>query len=179
MKLTSPAFSSGETIPTIYTQFGDNISPPLEWFDIPDRAGSLALIVEDPDAPNGVYTHWLIYNIPTSMKGLDSEVPPGSHYGTQILQGKNEQDLLGYLGPKPPDRQHRYIFDLYALDGALPLEEGATKEELLQAMHGHIIDQAKLTGLYSPNDVNEGGAVEDAYDLSARQDIMQPEAKRP
>ena len=184
MKLRSPAFRDSEDIPALFTQDGDNISPPLHWMDAPQRTASFALILQDPDAPGGVFTHWVLYNIPNIMRGLDRDVAVGGHYGTQALQGINSFGDLGYGGPKPPSGEHRYIFTIYALDIVLDLEEGATKEELIQAMTGHIVDQAKLTGLYAKHDavdvskeLLEERSEEDAYDLAVHYDETQPEAR--
>ncbi|MDB5490725.1 MAG: putative phospholipid-binding protein [Micavibrio sp.] len=184
MKLKSPAFRDSEDIPALFTHDGDNISPPLQWSGAPSDTASFALILQDPDAPNGVFTHWILYNIPNIMRGLDREVAVGGHYGTHALQGTNSFGTIGYGGPKPPSGEHRYIFTLYALDIVLDLEEGALKEDLLGAMSGHILDQAKLTGLYAKHDaldvskeLSEERSEEDAYDLSVHYDETQPEAR--
>jgi Raf kinase inhibitor-like YbhB/YbcL family protein len=184
MKLNSPAFHDGENIPALFTQDGDNISPPLQWSNAPELTASFALVLEDPDAPGGVFTHWVLYNLPNVMRGIDREVPVGGHYGTQALQGINSFGEMGYGGPKPPSGEHRYVFTLYALDLVLDLEEGATKEDLFRAMDGHIIDQAELTGLYAKHEavdvskqLSEERSEEDAYDLSVHYDKTQPEAR--
>ena len=147
MKITSPVFMENGTIPTEYTCDGRNVSPPLVFADIPQGARSLALIVEDPDVPkdrrpSGVFDHWVLFNIPPDMNGIDvNEIPPGIH-------GANSAGRAAYTGPCPPDREHRYVFTLYALDEMLALDQGATKEELLEAMGGHVLAEAKLTGRY-------------------------------
>ena len=187
MKLHSPVFKNMQAIPAIFTCDGENISPPLDWDNVPAEAASLALILEDPDAPSGVFTHWIIFNIPAKMQGLDREVPEGGHYGDQACQGMNDFSNMGYGGPCPPQGEHRYIFTLYALDTVLDLEEGMTKENLLQAMEGHILAQAELTGLYAHHDANDvtlehelnvERSEEDAYDRAVHYDEKQPEAGR-
>ncbi len=185
MKLYSPVFENTQTIPAIFTCDGENISPPLHWSDVPDATQSLALILEDPDAPSGVFTHWIIFDIPAIMQGLDREVPEGGHYGDQARQGMNDFNNMGYGGPCPPQGEHRYIFTLYALDTLLNLEEGITKETLLEAMEGHILEQAELTGLYAKHEENDvilehelsiERSEEDAYDRAVHYDEKQPEA---
>ncbi|MFZ0564961.1 MAG: YbhB/YbcL family Raf kinase inhibitor-like protein, partial [Chlamydiales bacterium] len=138
MQLKSPVFEKGSTIPRKYTCQGIDVSPPLEIADVPAEAKSLALIMDDPDVPesvrkDGMWVHWVVYNIEPSIKGIEE--------GTQSLGtfGKNTGNQNRYMGPCPPDREHRYFFKLYALDTSLSLGSGATKEELLKAMEGHII----------------------------------------
>lgn len=149
LTLSSPAFQPNTSIPSHYTCDGDNISPPLEWSDIPEGAKALVLIMDDPDVPktlrpDGMYDHWVLFNIPTSVVGLPENIQnvPGAR------QGKNTSGKLGYTGPCPPDRQHRYFFKLYALDTTLNLPEGATKTEVEAAMKGHILEEAQLMGVY-------------------------------
>ena len=147
MKLLSAAFTHGGKIPAIYTCDGKNISPPLTITDIPPKAKSLVLIMDDPDVPktirpDGMCDHWIIFNIPTNTR--------------ELLEGKNPQGILGtntrgglsYGGPCPPDREHRYFFKLYALDTFLKLQEGATKKDVEEAMDNHIIAKTELIGLY-------------------------------
>jgi Raf kinase inhibitor-like YbhB/YbcL family protein len=156
MELLSPAFEEGQRIPALFTRDGDNISPPLQWRGVPDSAKTLALIMEDPDAPNGLFTHWIIYNLPATLPGLDHEVPAGGHYGGGALQGINDYGGVGYGGPQPPGHEeHRYILRLLALDERLPLGPEADREELLGIMSGHIIDEAQLTGRYAHGDEAE------------------------
>ncbi|MDY6820168.1 MAG: YbhB/YbcL family Raf kinase inhibitor-like protein [Deferribacterota bacterium] len=147
--ITSPAFKNGQEIPIKYTCEGKNISPPIKWFNIPKETNSLALIVEDPDAPAGIWVHWIIYNIPPNINGLTeqagdlkSKLPKSADYG--INSWKN----LGYDGPCPPSNRHRYIFRLYALDKTLKNLKTPTKSELKTKMKGHIISVAKLIGTY-------------------------------
>lgn len=140
MKLSSPAFEHNDYMPKKYTCQGENISPPLVVEDIPEDTKTLALIVDDPDAPAKTWIHWVVYNIKPLAEVEDNTVP-----GTQ---GKNDSNPRNYGGPCPPSGTHRYFFKLYALDTELDLAEGATKEELLEAMEGHIIEKAELIGLY-------------------------------
>lgn len=186
MRLQSPAFNDGAVIPALFTHDGDNISPPLHWSDAPGGTASFAIIMEDPDAPSGPFTHWVIYNLPSLMQALDREVPEGGRYGSQAFQGINDFGDMGYGGPRPPHgAEHRYIFNLYALDDLVPLEQGALKDTLVKAMEGHVLAQTRLTGLYATHskadidkELSEDHEFEDAYDLVARRDITQPEDGR-
>ncbi len=147
MKITSTQFKHNESIPEKYTCNGENINPPLEFGDIPENAKSLVLIMEDPDVPkhlreDGMWDHWLLWNIDPATQYISEGQEPDAVHG--ITTG----NTLHYVGPCPPDREHRYFFKLYALDTELELKEGATKDELLYAMTGHILDEAELIGLY-------------------------------
>jgi len=149
-QLNSTAFGAGQPIPARYTCAGQDISPPLSWSDPPQGARSLALIVDDPDAPAGTWVHWVIYNLPATSRALyedvspkQTELPDGSR------QGRNSGQRTGYMGPCPPSGTHRYFFKLYALDTALNLPAGATKDQLLKAAQGHILAQAELMGTYA------------------------------
>lgn len=148
LKLTSPAFDQGATIPAVYTCDGQNISPPLAWDGVPQGTRALALIVEDPDAPVGTYTHWVLYDLPPTLTALPEGVPLGERPPVGGAQGKNDARQLGYFGPCPPSGSHRYIFTLYALNASTNLAPGASKRELLQAMQGHILAQGELMGRY-------------------------------
>lgn len=150
MKLDSPAFKTGEKIPDEYTCTGQNASPKIIWGDIPESAKSLVLIAEDPDAPVGIWTHWLAYNIPTKSHGMPAGLPPLKKLEDGTLQGKNDFRKIGYGGPCPPQGHgpHRYFFRLYALDNILSLNPGAEREELERAMEGHIIDKAEIMGKF-------------------------------
>ncbi len=144
MNITSPDFNNNEKMPAKFTCDGDNVSPALEIKNIPENTVSLALIVDDPDAPSGIFVHWLAFNIDPNIAVIgEGKVP------MEATQGVTGFDRTGYGGPCPPSGTHRYYFKLYALDTALDLNETADKEELLSAMEGHIIDQAELIGLYS------------------------------
>jgi len=143
MTLSSPEFENGEKIPAKYTADGEDISPPLTFDEIPENAQSLALIMDDPDAPGGTWVHWIVWNIPPEFIGLsEGEIIPFPH-------GTNDFGTLDYGGPSPPSGTHRYYFKLYALDIMLELEEGATKKQLLDAMEGHVLAKAVLMGKYS------------------------------
>jgi Raf kinase inhibitor-like YbhB/YbcL family protein len=141
--IASPAFSHQGMIPSKYTCDGADVNPPLSFTNIPEKSKSLALIVDDPDAPMGTWVHWVAWNIGPGTKEIpERSVPKGA------LQGTNDFRKQGYGGPCPPSGTHRYFFKLYALDAPLPLQAGATKAQLEQAMKGHIIAQAELVGLY-------------------------------
>lgn len=148
----SSAFTHQSAIGSKYTCEGQDISPALSWSGIPEGAKSLALIVDDPDAPDPAapkmtYVHWVLYNIPPNVTGLPESVtaeklPKGT------LQGKNDWDRTGYGGPCPPIGRHRYFFKLYALDSVLPDLHEPSKNKLLQAMKGHILAETQLMGTY-------------------------------
>ncbi len=150
--ITSSAFNHGQEIPEVYTCDGKDISPPLQWSDIPAAAQSLVLIVDDPDAPDPAapkmtWVHWVLYNLPPDSKGLpeavtDNELPPKS------LQGINSWDHTGYGSPCPPIGRHHYFFKLYALDKILPDLDSPDKDKLLENMQGHILSEAVLMGTY-------------------------------
>ncbi len=147
LQLRSSAFTHGGAIPGTYTCDGENISPPLSIADVPPGAKSLALIMDDPDvppsAPVSVWDHWVVFNIPpTTAEVGEGKSPEGT-------AGKNTRGNLGYGGPCPPDREHRYFFTLYALDTTLDLAEGATKREVEDAMQGHVLARAELMGRYN------------------------------
>ena len=148
MEITSTAFKEGEMIPGKYTCDGEDISPPLTLTGIPDGAKSLALISDDPDAPRGTWVHWVLFNLPASLKQLGENIPPRSTLNNGARQGINDSRELGYGGPCPPSGTHRYYFKLYALDTMLALESGATKAQLLKAMEGHARGEARLMGTY-------------------------------
>ncbi len=145
LAITSPAFSTGQPIPAKYTCDGQDISPPLHWSDESTGTQSFALVMDDPDAPVGTWVHWVLFNVPADLRDLPEKAAPpkGS------LEGKNSWGRLGYGGPCPPSGTHRYFFKLYALDTTLNLASGASKEQLLKAMEGHILAQAELMGVYS------------------------------
>ncbi len=143
MTISSPAFASGESIPKKYTCDGENINPQLFISDVPDDAVSLALVMNDPDAPNGVFTHWTIWNIdPTT-----TEIPEGS-VPQDATCGKTSFGSVGYGGPCPPSGSHRYFFKLYALDTALDLPEEAEADELEEAIESHIVAETQIMGRF-------------------------------
>lgn len=148
-RIESSAFKEGATIPTRYTCLGENISPPLAWTDPPSGARSFALIVEDPDAPAGTWTHWLVYNLPAQARAMYENTPKQGELPNGGLQGMNSFGSVGYGGPcPPPGRAHRYFFRLYALDSVLDLKAGAAKAGVLAALKGHILGEAQLMGRF-------------------------------
>ena len=149
MQLISPAFEHGGEIPARYTCDAEDISIPLQFLEIPEEAVSLALIMDDPDAPMGVFVHWVIYNIPAELSELPEGIPPQPYLEMGIRQGTNSFGKIGYGGPCPPDGAHRYMLKLYALDVAMDLDAGMTKHQLLSAMEGHVIESAGLMGIYA------------------------------
>lgn len=149
LPVSSPAFREGNTVPTKYTCQGQDVSPPLAWSEPPAGSQSLALIMDDPDAPGGVFTHWVLFNIPSDSRELPEAVPAQPQLPSGAIQGKNDFGRLGYGGPcPPPGRPHRYQFTLYALDRLLDLKSGASKKQVLEAMQGHILAQGQLTGMF-------------------------------
>jgi hypothetical protein len=149
LQVKSSAFSEGGSIPAQYTCDGKDVSPPLSWSGIPAGTKSLALVCDDPDAPSGVWVHWVAYNIPASTSGLPEAVPARDEIAGGGLQGKNDFRKIGYGGPCPPGGTHRYVFTVYALDSDVTLAAGATKAQLLAAVRGHMLAEGKLTGKYS------------------------------
>jgi Raf kinase inhibitor-like YbhB/YbcL family protein len=140
MKITSPDFENNKFIPVKFTCEGDDVNPTLIIEGIPKEAKSLALIVDDPDAPGRVWVHWVVYDIPVVGR-IDEKSFPGK-------EGMTDFGKKGYGGPCPPSGTHRYFFKIYALDKALDLNEGIRKPDLEKAMQGHILDKAELMGLY-------------------------------
>lgn len=148
IKVTSQAFKNGEMIPKKYTGDGEEVSPPIEWSDIPDNTKSIALISDDPDAPAGTWVHWVIFNIPADLRGLPENVPHAPILDNGTRQGLDDSGNNGYGGPCPPSGTHRYYFKVYALDSMLDLKPGIRKKDLLRAMEGHILVQGELMGKY-------------------------------
>jgi Raf kinase inhibitor-like YbhB/YbcL family protein len=147
--IQSPAFQDGGAIPKLYTCKGKNVSPPLSWSAVPAGTQSIALIVDDPDAPKGTFDHWVVFNLPPDSKGLPEAVPPGKSLSDGAEQGVTTNRKNGYLGPCPPSGVHRYFFRIYALDKKTDLKSGATKSELLKAMLGHVLSEGQLMGTFS------------------------------
>jgi Raf kinase inhibitor-like YbhB/YbcL family protein len=144
LTLTSDAFANGQSIPAKYACVGKNISPALAWNEPPAGTQSFALIVDDPDAPMGTWVHWVLLNIPVDTRSLQENMDANA-----MSIGKNSSGNMRYDGPCPPSGTHRYFFKLYALDSTLSLSPGATKEQLLTAMKGHILAQGELMGTFS------------------------------
>jgi Raf kinase inhibitor-like YbhB/YbcL family protein len=145
--LTSSAFQHGGKIPRIHTCEGPNESPALQWDNLPENTKSLALIVDDPDAPNGTFVHWVAWNIDPSLKSLPQNTPPQAS-ATVLSQGINSYNNPGYAGPCPPSGEHRYFFKLYAVDTKLELSAPTKKDDLLKALAGHILSEGELMGKY-------------------------------
>ena len=143
LRVSSPAFSNGSEIPRKYTCDGQNAAPPLEWSGVPDRAKSLAVICDDPDAPSGTFTHWVLYDIPSSRDGLPEQPNTGT-------TGVNSFGKMGFGGPCPPkkDHAHHYHFHVYALDIESLGPSGLSKEDALNAMRDHILAEGDLVGTY-------------------------------
>jgi Raf kinase inhibitor-like YbhB/YbcL family protein len=153
LQITSPAFEHEGEIPAVHTCDGPDTSPALEWRGMPAGARSLALIVDDPDAPDPaapqrVYVHWVLYDMPPDATGLES-APKGGALPDGTREGQNDWKRIGYGGPCPPIGRHRYYFKLYALDTVLGDLGSPGKAELEDAMRGHILEQATLMGTYA------------------------------
>jgi Raf kinase inhibitor-like YbhB/YbcL family protein len=152
LTISSPAFAHNSNIPAIYTCDGRNISPPLQWTEIPPGSKSLVLIIDDPDAPDPaapkrIWVHWVLYNIPAGVSGLTEDIAPQA-LPAGTLEGLNDGGTTGYGGPCPPIGCHRYFHKLYALDVVLPDLHQPTKKALLQAIEGHILAHTEIIGLY-------------------------------
>ena len=141
--VSSSAFADGAAIPRKYTCDGENVAPPLELSGIPNESKSIAVICEDPDAPSGTFTHWILYDVPASAQTIPEHAPIGK-------AGLNDFGKTGFGGPCPPkkDSAHHYHFHVYALDTSSLGPAGLSKHDALQAMHGHILDEGELTGTY-------------------------------
>ncbi len=147
LALTSAAFPPGGAIPKDHTCDGKDLAPPLEWSGVPAGTKSLALVVDDPDAPNGMWVHWVLYDLPPNTRGLplgtkSKDLPAGTR------EGLNDWKRTGYRGPCPPSGRHRYFHRLYALDVVLPDLKQPTKSALEAAMDGHVVAEAELIGIY-------------------------------
>jgi Raf kinase inhibitor-like YbhB/YbcL family protein len=153
LQLTSSAFAPGDAIPVVHTCEGDDTSPPLDWAGVPDGTRTLALVVDDPDAPGGTFVHWLVANLPSTPNQLpeDADVREQSA-GAQPgpVEGVNDFGRLGYGGPCPPRGHgpHRYQFRLYALDDVVQLAAGFTRDELARAIGGHVLAEVEIVGTY-------------------------------
>ena len=148
--ISSTAFKDGEHIPTRYTADGQDISPALAWSGVPPGAFSLALILHDPDAPRpGGFTHWVVFNLPPSSRGLPEGVSARERLENGATQGKNDGGSSGYMGPSPPPgKAHHYHFRLYALDQPLKLGGSAGRQQVQDNSKGHILAEVELVGLY-------------------------------
>lgn len=148
MQLKSANFNANSPMPEKYTCQGEGISPDLSWDAPPAEARSLTLIVDDPDAPNGTFVHWVLYDLPPDVRQLPEAIEPKPILNQGGVQGKNDFGSYGYGAACPPNGTHRYVFKLYALDMILDLPPGATKAEVLQAMQSHILAGGELVGVY-------------------------------
>ncbi len=142
MDIRSPEFEQNDSIPSKFTCQGEDINPRLEFEDVPEGTRSLALIMDDPDAPGGTWLHWLVYDIPPDKRVIEENSVPGK-------EGMNSFRKKDYGGPCPPSGEHRYFFRAYALDDMLELEEETSRQEMEEAMEGHILEQCQLMGRYS------------------------------
>lgn len=148
-ELTSSAFKEGELIPKKHTCDGADVSPPLQWTGAPSTTQSFVIIADDPDAPAGIWVHWVLYQVPLDLRGLKEGVSPQESLPDGSLQGVNDFKRIGYGGPcPPPGKPHRYLFKLYALDMQLPLKPRSTKAQVLDACQGHVLAEAQLMGRY-------------------------------
>jgi Raf kinase inhibitor-like YbhB/YbcL family protein len=162
IQLRTTAFADGGMIPHRFTCDGSDRSPDLSWSGVPENSRTLALICDDPDAPAGTWSHWVVFNLPARVTGLKEGVPatkrvPNSSMeessptgsNGDAIQGENDFGKLGYGGPCPPSGTHRYFFRLYALDARLELGPEATRADVLKAIKGHILAEGRLTGKYA------------------------------
>lgn len=146
--LQSPAFKNNEPIPSRYTCDGENISPALNWDHLPEDTRTITIVVHDPDAPSGNFIHWIIYDIPVTMKDLQEGITSTLNLPDGAAMGTNDARRIGYYGPCPPSGVHHYHFTIYAVNTFLRLDAGATRTELMQSMKGHILEEGKLVGTY-------------------------------
>jgi Raf kinase inhibitor-like YbhB/YbcL family protein len=148
MKISTSAFEEGGTIPKQFSRDGGDKSPALQIEDVPEQAKSLVLIMDDPDAPKGTFTHWILFNVSPRTKEIHQDSPP-----VMATQGRNDFGDIGYGGPRPPSGEHRYFFKIFALDAVLPLSRGAKRAEIDAAIKGHIIDEAQMMGRFAAQEM--------------------------
>ena len=156
VKMRSYGFQDKGFIPVEYTCDGENMSPPIIWGPLPNGAKSTAIIMEDPDAPKKDFVHWIVFNIPPDINKLTENFSSQKYKGLSIKEGLNDTGEIGYFGPCPPSGTHKYLFKIYVLDTILDFEDDTeiTKEELLEAMKGHILEENELTGKYKRANIN-------------------------
>ncbi len=148
-ELTSSAIRPQHELPARFSCDGAQVSPPLAWSGAPPHTATFALIVDDPDAPHGTFTHWVLFNLPSDVDHLDERISPAPQLDNGASQGRNDFGRLGYGPPCPPHGEtHRYRFTLYALDAPLHMQAGATRQQALQAMQAHVLAQAQLVSMY-------------------------------
>jgi Raf kinase inhibitor-like YbhB/YbcL family protein len=148
-EVSSPVVKRDETIPVEYTCDSANVSPELHIGKVPRETESIALICEDPDAPKGLFTHWILFNIPPEVKDLPKGVPTAPELNNGARQGKNDAGKIGYTGPCPPSGMHRYFFRLFALDTKLDLPPGIDRQQFMEAIRGHILAEGEIMTTYA------------------------------
>jgi len=147
--ITTPAFEFGASIPAKHACTGDNLSPRLRWDEGPEATNTYALIMEDPDAPNGTFTHWIVYNLPSDCHELEQIIPVEKNLKNGAIHGKNDFGKYGYGGPCPPDgEEHRYFFRLFALKNKLNPESARDRGSFFQAIEGHVLDETYYMGKF-------------------------------
>ena len=153
LELTSAAFEDGQAIPVRYACHGENISPPLTWTNSPEGTKSFVLVMDDPDAVNVVgfvWDHWLLFNLSVDNLSLKEAISQDGEFPSGSLEGMNSGSRLGYGGPCPPSGEtHDYVFTMYAIDAIIELEQGVSKEDILQAIEGHVLAKGQLVGRYT------------------------------
>ncbi|MGO9386869.1 MAG: YbhB/YbcL family Raf kinase inhibitor-like protein [Methanobacterium sp.] len=149
IKIKSKVFEDGEPIPTKYTCSGVDVSPPLEWTSIPEDTESIGIICEDPDAPGGTWSHWIIFNLPADTMSLSEHIMSREIMDNGAIQGLNDFGKVGYAGPCPPKGTHHYYYKIYALDVKLDLPPRTSRKTFLETINGHIIDQGQIMGTYT------------------------------
>ena len=148
MKIASSAFRHDGAIPRKFTCDGDDVSPPIEWSEMPPDAKTVALICDDPDAPKGDFVHWVLFNVPAAAGALPEHLPRRPELADGARQGTNDFGKVGYGGPCPPSGTHHYRFTLYAVDGELHVSPSASRAAVQAALKGHVLASAQLTGTY-------------------------------
>lgn len=151
LNITSTAFEYGSKIPDVHSCKGDDTSPPLSWGGEPSGTETFALIMEDPDAPGGTFTHWIVYNLPKDCHHLEKTIPIQKNLDNGAIQGKNDFGKTGYRGPCPPSGEiHRYTFRIFALKKKLPPESANRAEDFYHALNGLILESAQYEGIFGP-----------------------------
>jgi len=150
--ISSPAFELGKSIPVVHTCDGDDISPPLHWDEEPKATVTFALIMEDPDAPSGTFTHWIVYNLPSNCHSLEKIIPIQNTLDNGAIQGKNDFGKIGYGGPCPPGgEEHRYYFKIFALDRKIAPNSIQNSQDFYSAIEGNVLGEAVYMGTYYKN----------------------------
>ena len=150
IEFSSPAFDDGDPIPVKYTCDGDDTSPPLRWSEVPAGTRSLAIVLDDPDAPGRIFRHWSLYDLPSASRSLNEAQPTTGQLKYSTRQGQNDFDEIGYRGPCPPQgEEHEYLFFIYALSEPLKLEIGAEPSEVSDAIRGRVLGTGSFSGMYA------------------------------